>query len=300
MSRLFCFGLGYSAQALARRLADKGWIVQGTSSRVAGAVRLAAMGYEAFVFDGIAPGPGIRAALREATHVLVSIPPVAAGDPCDPLGDLVLRHHGQDLAEADNLQWIGYLSTIGVYGDRQGEWVDETSALRPTSERSIRRIPAERFWLLLGEWSGKCVQIFRLAGIYGPGRSAIESLRAGTAKRIVKPGQVFNRIHVDDIAGILAAAIENGGRHDIYNVTDDEPAPPQDLVAHAARLLGMAPPPEIAFAETKLSEMARSFYSDNKRVRNERIKADLGVGLLYPTYREGLEAIAKLSSKVHL
>lgn len=185
---------------------------------------------------------------------------------------------------------------MGVYGDRQGAWVDETSEPQPSSERGRRRLAAEDAWRAFGARSGKHVQVFRLAGIYGPGRSAIDNLRAGTAKRIVKPGQVFNRIHVEDIAAVLEAATERNEGHAIYNVADDEPAPPQDVVAYAAQLLGATPPPEIPFRDAGLSAMARSFYAENKRVSNERMKAGLGITLRYPTYREGLEAIAKMAS----
>jgi nucleoside-diphosphate-sugar epimerase len=227
----------------------------------------------------------VRGLLAGSTHVLVSIPP-------DVEGDVVLRHFRDDLAELPDLGWIGYLSTVGVYGDWQGQWVDETTPLRPASERSLRRIEAERAWLDFGAETGKRVQVFRLAGIYGPGRSVIDSLRAGTARRIVKPGQVFNRIHVDDIANALAAAIDTATAQGVYNVGDDEPAPPEDVVAYAAALLGLPVPPAVAFDLAGLQGMAASFWSECKRIRNARMKSELGVKLLYPTYREGLSALA--------
>jgi nucleoside-diphosphate-sugar epimerase len=214
----------------------------------------------------------------------VSVPPDAQGDP-------VLRHHAEDIARS-NAEWIGYLSTIGVYGDHGGAWVDETAPATPSSERSRRRALAEQQWLDFGKASGKRVEIFRLAGIYGPGSSAIEGVRSGTTRSIVKPDQVFNRIHVEDIARTLIAAFSRPHVHAIYNVTDDEPAPPQDVNAYAATLLGLPPPVAIAYEAAELSEMGRSFYSENKRVRNDRIKNDLGVQLAFPTYREGLAAIA--------
>jgi nucleoside-diphosphate-sugar epimerase len=283
VSHLFCFGLGYTALALAtRRL---GWRVTGTSTTTAGCDAIAARGYQAALFDGAIAGADVRAALAAATHILVSVPPVEGADP-------VLQWHAGDIAAAPRLGWIGYLSTVGVYGDWQGAWVDEDSPTRPVSRRSRWRLAAEQAWLEFGRRSGKRVLIFRLAGIYGPGRSAIDNLKEGTARRIVKPGQFFNRIHVDDIASVLAAAIAVSGNHNIYNVADDGPAPPQDVVAYAAKLLGLAPPPEIPFERAELSAMAASFYGENKRVRNERIKHDLGVALTYPTYREGLRAIA--------
>ena len=204
---------------------------------------------------------------------------------------MVLRHFRDELAALPDLAWVGYLSTVGVYGDWQGQWVDETSPTRPTSERSLRRVLAEKAWLGFGSETGRRVEIFRLSGIYGPGRSVIDNLRAGTARRIVKPGQVFNRIHVDDIAQVLAAAIDTPAGHTIYNVSDDEPAPPQDVVAYAAELLGLPIPPDIPFERAGLTGMAASFWAESKRVSNARMKTALGVTLAYPTYREGLRAI---------
>lgn len=284
MSRLFCFGLGYSARALARRLRAQGWHVEGTTRSQEGADALAREGFSAFVFDGTARVAAVSEALRTATHVLISAPPDADGDP-------VLRWHGDDLKAAPQLEWIGYLSTVGVYGDRQGGWVDETAPTNPKSRRSRQRVEAENAWLAFGAETGKRVQVFRLSGIYGPGRSAIDRLRDGTARAIVKPGQVFNRIHVDDIANVLVACISGRGTHAIYNVTDNEPGPPQDVIAHAAELLGVPAPPEIAFEDAQLSPMAASFYEENKRVSNARLRSDLKLSLDFPSYREGLRAI---------
>jgi nucleoside-diphosphate-sugar epimerase len=284
MSRLFCFGLGYSALCLARRLAAEGWQAGGTARTRDGADAIAGEGFAPFVFDGTKPGDGIREALAEATHVLISVPPDEDGDP-------VLEHHAADLAAAPKLHWIGYLSTVGVYGDQRGGWVDEETPTSPVSERSRWRVAAEDAWLAFGAREQKRVQVFRLAGIYGPGRSAIDRLREGTAQRIVKPGQVFNRIHVEDIAATLAAAVAGRGAHQVYNVTDDEPAPPQDVIAFAAHLLQMPPPPEITLAQARLSPMAASFYVENKRIRNARLRHELGVALKFPSYREGLRAI---------
>lgn len=286
MSRLFSFGLGYSAEAFARCVRALGWHVAGTARTPEGVARIAALGYEGYLFDGTAPAPAPEAgeAIARATQVVISAGPDAAGDP-------TLRHHGRSLAGAADLGWIGYLSTIGVYGDSGGEWIDETSMPKPGSERTRRRLAAEDDWLAFGRTFGKTVQIFRLGGIYGPGRSAIDDLRDGTARRIVKPGQVFNRIHVDDIAAVLVAAAQGRGRHAIYNVTDGTPSPPQDVIAHAAALMGVAPPAEIPFAQAPLSPMGRSFYSENRRVRSARLSDDLGVRLRYPSYREGLAAI---------
>jgi nucleoside-diphosphate-sugar epimerase len=284
MSHLFCFGLGYSAQRVAQRLAARGWSVAGTARTTAGVENIAAQGYGAFLFAGSAPRAGVAEELARATHVLASAPPDADGDP-------VLRHHAGDLARAPALRWMGYLSTVGVYGDSQGAWIDETMPAAATSDRGRRRIAAEQDWLALGARRATRTQIFRLAGIYGPGRSAIDRLREGNAHRVVKPGQVFNRIHVDDIAAAVIAGIDGRGAEQIYNVTDDEPAPPQDVITFAAELLHMPPPPEVPFDEALLSPMAASFYADNKRIRNERLRQELGVALQFPTYREGLRAI---------
>lgn len=284
MSRLFCFGLGYTARCLGERLQGEGWRVGGTARTRQGADALAARGFDAFVFDGETPGPGVAEALAGATHVLVSVPPDAHGDPA-------LRQHGRDIARAGDLGWIGYLSTIGVYGDRQGGWVDETTPPDPASERSLRRLEAESAWLALGARLDARTAVFRLAGIYGPGRSALERLRRGTAQRVVKPGQVFNRIHVADIARTLCADMAGRGVNQVFNVADDEPAPPQDVIAFAADLLHMPPPPEIFFEDAQLSPMAASFYEENKRVRNARLRRELGVELEFPSYRQGLRAI---------
>ncbi|MDX2202353.1 MAG: SDR family oxidoreductase [Hyphomicrobiaceae bacterium] len=279
--KLFCFGFGYSAQELARKLSGRAEHVVGTHTGTPGA---ATRGLTLLTYRGDGPSPEVRAQLEGVTHVLVSIPP-------DLEGDVVLRQHGADLAGLSSLAWIGYLSTVGVYGDAKGAWIDETYAVRPKSERSLRRVQAEQAWLRLADETGKRAEIFRLSGIYGPGRSVIDTLRAGTARRIVKAGQVFNRIHVEDIARVVAKAIDTPTAHRVYNVTDDEPAPPQDVMDYAAGLLGVKPPPTIAFAEAELSPMAASFWAENKRVRNDRIRKDLGADLLYPTYREGLQAI---------
>ena len=280
MPHLFCFGLGFSAQALAARLKSKGWRVAGTTRTRARADALGALGHEAFVF-----GPDAAAALGGATHILVSVPPSAAGDP-------VLAHHAGDLA-ALKPSWVGYLSTTGVYGDRAGAWVGEQTPVAPVSERAKRRVAAEQEWLAWGSARNLAVQIFRLAGIYGPGRNQLEALREGTARRILKSGQVFSRIHVEDIATVLEASIAKPNPGAIYNVCDDEPAPQHEVVEYAAKLLKLAPPPLEQFdqAARTMSEMAQSFYADSKRVKNDRIKTELGVDLRYPTYRDGLDAL---------
>ena len=287
MSTLLCIGLGYTARVFAARVASDGWRVIGTARTADGAASIAALGYEAIVFNGTAPSEELRTALASSTHLLVSAPPDASGDP-------LLRRHAADLPRT--LSWIGYLSTVGVYGDHGGAWIDETTAPKPVSTRSRWRLAAEQSWLDLAQSSGLRVEIFRLAGIYGPGRGPLESVRKGKARAIVKPGQVFNRIHVEDIANVLAAAIARPTAHNIYNVSDDEPAPPQDVLAHAATLLRLPPPPFIDFATADLTPMARSFYSECKRVSNARVKAALGLALDYPTYRDGLAHDAALLS----
>jgi len=279
---LFCFGLGYTALALARRLQAEGWRIAGTCREAGRQEELARLGIAARLFDRDRPLADARSLLAGFTHLLSSVPPDEAGDP-------VLDLHGPDITSRSELAWIGYLSTTGVYGDRQGGWVDEESALRPTGERGRRRVAAEAGWRALGQRLP--VHIFRLAGIYGPGRSAFDALRARRAQRIEKSGHVFSRIHVADIVQVLHASMARPRAGAIYNLCDDDPAAPADVIAHAAALLGVAPPPLVPLAEAKLSEMARSFYDDNKRVRNDRIKQELGVRLTYPDYRAGLAAI---------
>lgn len=262
-----------------------GWRIIGTSRSAEGAADIEALGFEAVQFDSRYPSAELAAAIAETTHILVSAAPDADGDP-------LLRCHESGLAEARNLSWIGYLSTIGVYGDHDGAWVDETTPPAPGSQRSIWRLAAEHAWQRFAHERGITLQIFRLAGIYGPGRNQFEKLRAGRERRIYKSGQVFNRIHVEDIAQTVIAGIAAGtAASGVFNVTDDEPAPPQDVIAYAAELLGMEPPPLIDWREAGMSPMAQSFYAENKRVRNARIKAALGIELRYPTYREGLKAL---------
>jgi len=275
--RLFCLGLGYTALALARRLQAQGWQVGGTCRDANKAAGFQAEGIEAVCEpDAIAP------AITAASHLLSSIPPDATGDPALALwGRAIARHPG--------LAWVGYLSTTGVYGDRDGGWVDETSDLVPTGERGRRRVEAEAAWSAL--LPGVPVHLFRLAGIYGPGRSALDTVRSGRAQRVVKPGQVFSRVHVDDIVNVLIASIARPRPGAVYNVCDDNPAPPDEVIAHACELLGIDPPAEIPFDQASLSDMARSFYADNKRVSNTLIKSELGVRLAYPDYKAGLKAL---------
>lgn len=282
--RLFCFGLGYAATRFAEQLRRDGWAVAGTCRSAEKAMALAARDFGIFRFDRGRPLDDSQAALAETTHLVSSVPPDEAGDP-------VLDHHGADIAALESLDWIGYLSTTGVYGDRAGGVVDEDSVLEPTSVRAQRRVEAEAGWLALWRTRGLRVHVFRLAGIYGPGRSPFDQLRAGTARRIAKPGHLFSRIHVEDIVAALRASLARPRPGAIYNVCDDEPAPSEEVIAHAAALLGMTPPPLIPIEATRLSPMAESFYRDNKRVSNARIKRELGFRLKYPDYRVGLAAI---------
>lgn len=286
---LVCFGAGYSLRHFITTRRGRFSRIVGTSRTAAGVESLSRLGVEGRVFDGAGADPHIAGDLAgdiaAADALVVSIPPDGDGDP-------VLRAFADAIAVSPRLSWIGYLSTIGVYGDHAGGIVDEATPTEASSPRAAARIAAERDWLALGARSGKAVQIFRLAGIYGPGRSAIDQLRRGAARRIVKPGQVFNRIHVEDIARTLDASLRRPRAGAIYNVCDDEPAPPQDVVAFAARLLGVEPPPEIPFDAADLSPMGREFYASCKRASNARIRGELGVDLACPTYREGLAAIA--------
>lgn len=283
---LLSFGHGYSARALAARLMARGWQVIGTTRSETKAAAIRATGAEAVIWPPARPGP----LLDRATHLLVSAPPDETGDP-------VLHHCAGALsARSELFDWVGYLSTVGVYGDRGGDWVDEDSECAPATERGRRRVAAEAEWLRFWHDCGLPVHVFRIAGIYGPGRGPFEKLRDGTARRIIKPGQVFSRIHVEDIANVLEASIARPRPGAIYNVCDDEPAPPEDVIAHAAGLLGLPVPPAVPYDEAEMSPMARSFYAESKRVSNARIKRELGVSLAYPTYREGLAAVLAAES----
>lgn len=276
---LLAMGLGYSAAALSRRLLAQGWRVIGSTRSPEKAARLQAQGIEPLIW----PGTPLDGALAEATHILLSIAPDAAGDPVI-------------VAEADALrrarpEWVGYLSTTGVYGDHDGGWVDETTPLTPGTARGRQRVLAEAQWRALAADQGWPLHIFRLAGIYGPGRGPFRKVKDGTAQRIVKPGQFFSRIHVEDIGQVLDASIHRPDPGAVYNVCDDDPSPPQDVLAHAAELLGLPIPPEVDIDKADMTPMARSFYAESKRVRNDRMKRDLGIRLLYPTYRDGLAAL---------
>lgn len=280
----FCFGLGYSATVLARRLLAEGWRVAGTTRGDDHCAALTAQGIRAVPFERGKPVD--PAALDGVTHLLSSVPPDKAGDP-------VLAEHFADIAARKELAWIGYLSTTGVYGDYRGVWVDENEPLRPSHERAWRRVQAEQHWFDLKRLHGLPVHVFRLAGIYGPGRSILNDVRDGSIQRIVKKRQFFGRIHVEDLATVLRASMDRPHPGTIYNVADDVPAPPQDVAAFACELLGVEPPPAVPFeqASKTMSPMALSFWTDSKKVRNDRMKAELGVTLAYPDYKSGLKAV---------
>jgi nucleoside-diphosphate-sugar epimerase len=282
--KLLVFGYGYSAHHIAERLRAAGAAVTATVRSSARAEQLTRSGVTARVFSPDHRDQAIVEDIAASDAILVSVPPDASGDP-------VLAAFSDAIAAAPKLRWVGYLSTVGVYGDHAGHWVDEATPATPGQERSRIRARAEQAWLAFGATQGVAVHIFRLPGIYGPERNQLAQLAAGTARRIVKPGQVFNRVHVDDIAAVIEASLARPRGGAIYNVTDDEPAPPQDVIAFAARLCGVPPPPEIRFEAAELSPMGRSFFSENKRVRNDLIRSELGVVLRYPTYREGLTAL---------
>lgn len=281
---LFVFGLGFTARRFAERERARFGAVRATVTDAANAETIAAeTGFAMRAFGPETDDPRIADDLADTDALLVSAPPDRDGDP-------VLRRYAE-MVKRSRIGWIGYLSTIGVYGDQQGAWIDETTPASPRSGRSRVRLEAEAAWLALGRETGKAVQVFRLSGIYGPGRNPIVKLREGRSQRIVKAGQVFNRIHVDDIATTLSASLDRPRAGAIYNVTDDEPTAPQVVTEHAAALTGLPVPPEIDFETAELSPMARSFYGENKRVRNALIREELGVRLAYPTYREGLRAL---------
>jgi len=280
--KLFCFGYGYCCDYLGSTLQKQaGWSIAGTTRDLNKKAQMQEQNIKTFIFDYEQPLNDPDLFLKDVTHLLISTPP-------DDYGDPVFLMHGDDILRHKNLQWIGYLSSTSVYGDRDGEWVDETSEIRPTSKRGSRRAKAEEQWLSLYKNSGLPVHIFRLAGIYGPGRSALDSMRAGIARRIEKPGHAFSRIHVNDIINVLMASMEHPKPGAIYNICDDCAASSHEVIAYACELLGMELPPLISFDDADLVPMARSFYNDNKRIYNKKIKSELGVNLHYPDYKAGL------------
>jgi len=280
-------GAGYTAKEMMRQLQQssdfKDLSLYGTTRSGRNFDNIRKAGGTPILFEGTGPSEALSPVLRSADYILVSISPKEQGD-------LILQHHLQDIKANSNLAWLGYLSTVGVYGNHDGAWVSEDSATNPSSQRSQWRKLAEDQWLDLHQQIDLPAHIFRLPGIYGPGRGPTNKLKQGTARRIEKKGQVFNRAHVEDIANILIASMKQPNPGAIYNVSDDEPAPPQDVLAYAAECMGLDVPPLIPFEEAEMTQMAKSFYTDNKRIANKRIKEELGVSLKYPTYREGIKA----------
>ena len=275
---LLSIGHGFSARALAARLVPQGWRIVGTTRSPDKADAIADTGVEPVVW----PGADLGALIAQFPNVLVSAGPDSAGDPVlNAVEDAVTR-------AASDLRWVGYLSTTGVYGDHDGDWVDEDTPLTPSTKRGRARVTAEARWQAIPDLP---LHIFRLAGIYGPGRGPFAKVRAGTARRIIKPGQVFSRIHVEDIAQALELSLQRPDPGAVYNLCDDDPAPPQDVIAHAAELLGLPVPPAIPFDQADMTPMARSFYAESKKVRNDRIKQALGWAPQFPTYRAGLAAL---------
>ncbi|WFR95456.1 SDR family oxidoreductase [Rhizobium tumorigenes] len=274
------FGCGYSGTAIAKSFSGPQNTVVGTTRTEEKRLGLERQGISGLLFDGEMLDPRLLDEMRKTTHLVQSIAPGQAGDP-------LIRLAGERIATLmPDLQWIGYLSTVGVYGDHKGAWIDEDTSIRPVSDRSVERVAAEDGWMSIGDKLGVPTAVLRLSGIYGPGRNAFCNLEKGTARRLVKPGQVFNRIRVEDI-GAASRFLADRGIGGIFNVTDDEPAPPQDIVAEAAKLMGIAPPPETPFETAELSPMARSFYGENKRVSNGRLKA-LDFHFSHPEYRASL------------
>ena len=278
---LFCFGYGYTADYLGHDLAEKGWKISGTTRSKEKRDQLKERGIHAYLFDYETPLCDPIGMLEGVTHILISTPPGDEGDP-------VFNIHGDDIARINSLEWLGYLSTTGVYGDRGGEWVDETSELRPTSKRGSRRLNAEQQWISLLNEANVPVEIFRLAGIYGPGRSALDSVRAGVARRINKPGHVFGRIHVEDIVQVLVASMMKKSSGEVYNVCDGSPAASHEVIEYACELLGRPCPPLVDFENANLAPITRSFYMDNRRVKNDKLKEFLDVTLKYPDFKAGL------------
>ncbi len=281
---LFCFGYGYTCDYLGHTLSrtQTPWNLSGTTRDQDKRKELSDRNIKTFLFDFDTPLPDPIYMLRDVTHILISTPPTDNGDP-------TFIAHAHDMVKLPNLEWIGYLSTTGSYGDRDGGWVDETSYARPSTKRGSRRLKAEEQWLSLFHSHKLPVHIFRLAGIYGPGRSALDSVRSGVARRIDKPGHAFSRTHVEDIVQVLKASMDNPKAGEIYNVCDDVPAPSHEVIDYACQLLGIESPPLMPFDSVYLAPITQSFYADNKRIKNDKIKNDLGVTLKYPDYKAGLQ-----------
>jgi len=288
---LFCFGFGYVASFLASALAPLGCKVSGTTTDPEKKIFMHDSGYNSYFFDLHRMVPDVLGTMKDVTHVLLSIPPSEEGD-------LVYEFHGEDLVRLPNLEWVGYLSAASVYGNHDGAWVDENTLPAPTSRRGSHRLKAEEQWKSLYLNYGLPIHTFRMAGIYGPGRSAVDSVRSGTARRLDKPGHVFNRIHVDDIVQVLMASMSHPKPGSIYNVADDLPSPSHEIIQFACNLLGMESPPLTPFSQTEVAPIMGSFYKDNKRIRNDKIKRELGIELLYSDYKKGLQSCLDVETEV--
>ena len=283
--RLFCFGYGYTCDYLAydlMRMAEGEWDISGTTRDHKKKEQLRARGIDAYMFDFNTPIPDPLYMLRDVTHILISTPP-------NDQGDTSFLMHASDILNLPKLEWVGYLSTTAPYGDRDGGWVDENSQTTPSTKRGSRRLKAEEQWVSLYKTEGVPVHIFRLSGIYGPGRSALDSVRAGIARRIDKPGHTFCRAHVEDIVQVLIASMNNPKPGEIYNICDDLPAPSHEVIEHACTLLGVEPPPTYPIDDIDMAPMTLSFFADNKRVRNDKIKKDLEIKIKYPDFKKGLQ-----------
>lgn len=286
-NKLFCFGYGYVAEHLAAELlaSDEDWTIAGTTTDIHKRRAMQDAGIKAYLFSEKMPFNDPLYAMQGVTHILISTPPNHGGD-------IVFQTHARDILQIPTIEWIGLLSSTSVYGNRDGDWVDETSELRPTSERGSKRAKAEIQWLKMRRIAQIPINIFRLSGIYGPGRSAIETVMAGVTKRIHKEGHAFNRVHVNDIVQVLIASMHHPKPGDVFNLADDNPAPSHELIDYACELLGKPSPPLITFDDDlDISPMARSFYKDNKRVSNQKIKDKLGITLKHPDYKQGLDSI---------
>ncbi|MBI3441444.1 MAG: SDR family oxidoreductase [Proteobacteria bacterium] len=288
--KIFCFGFGYTASFLSAKLSACGWQIFGTTTSPAKKEFLQKNGIQAWLFDDHHDIPDPFQTFHDITHILLSVPPNAEGDP-------VFETYASDLIAMKNLEWVGYLSTTAVYGNQDGHWVDETTQATPSSRRGSLRLRAEQQWQSLHLTDSLPLHIFRLSGIYGPGRSAIDAVRSGTARRIDKPGHAFNRIHIDDIVQTLIASMNQPKPGNIYNLADDTPSPSHEVIQFACNLIGISPPPLIPFEQAELAPIVRSFYKDNKRVHNDKIKNELGVTLLHPDYRSGLQACLEVEKE---
>jgi len=289
--KLFCFGFGYTCSYLAQHLIDDGWSIGGTTTDPDNCEFLRDHGIDAILFNQSHPISNIENYLKDTTHILLSIPP-------NEYGDISYETHGHELCHLKNLEWIGYLSTTAVYGNQDGNWVNEETPPAPTSRRGSQRLIAENKWYEFYKRHNLPLHIFRLAGIYGPGRSAIDTVRMGTARRIKKEGHVFNRVFVDDIVQTLIASMNAPKPGEIYNVADDMPAPSHEVIEYAYNLLNMEPPPIIPFEQADLAPIVRSFYSDNKRIKNDKIKEELGVNLICPDFKSGLDACLEFEQEI--